>query len=179
MARLVEYDWPGNIRELRNLIERLHILHEGHEVHAGDLPEEFHRAPAAAALPPGRPAPAGDDVLRPLAEVEWRHIERVLSATAWNKARAARVLEVDIKTLNKKIRDFKIPQPRWPGSMRTGACSQRPTQGAWSTRTSAPRIPGSLSRSVCDPASSHAIESHTRTVRAGGAVSPSLTTSKW
>jgi two-component system response regulator AtoC len=112
IVRLVEYDWPGNIRELRNLIERLHILHEGHEVHAGDLPEEFHRAPAAAALPPGRPAPAGDDVLRPLAEIEWRHIERVLRATAWNKARAARILEVDIKTLNKKIRDFKIPQPQ-------------------------------------------------------------------
>jgi DNA-binding NtrC family response regulator len=110
MARLVEYDWPGNIRELRNLIERLYILHEGHEVHAGDLPEEFHRAPAS--VPPGRPASAGDEVLRPLAEVEWRHVERVLRATAWNKARAARVLEVDIKTLNKKIRDFKIPQPQ-------------------------------------------------------------------
>ena len=46
----------------------------------------------------------------PLAEVERRHVERVLHATGWNKARAARVLGVDIKTLNKKIRDFMIAQ---------------------------------------------------------------------
>jgi DNA-binding protein Fis len=47
----------------------------------------------------------------PLHEVERRHVERVLGATAWNKARAARILEVDIKTLNKKIRDFGLTRP--------------------------------------------------------------------
>jgi DNA-binding protein Fis len=46
----------------------------------------------------------------PLAEVERRHVERVLHATGWNKARAARVLGIDIKTLNKKIRDFTLAQ---------------------------------------------------------------------
>ena len=114
MARLLEYEWPGNIRELRNLIERVHILHVGPEVGASDLPAEFHRGPgagpekASAAPPALSPAPAADDALTPLAEIERRHVERVLKATSWNKARAARVLEVDIKTLNKKIRDFKI-----------------------------------------------------------------------
>jgi len=114
--RLLEYGWPGNIRELRNLVERLHILHEGSEVRANDLPAEFGNATptvtAAAALP-ARPAaaaaaPEPGGVMVPLAEVERRHVEQVLQATAWNKARAARVLEVDIKTLNKKIRDFKL-----------------------------------------------------------------------
>jgi len=112
MERLLEYGWPGNIRELRNLVERLHILHEGSEVRAGDLPAEFGRATSAAAAPPAAttPAPAAEPggVLVPLAQVERRHVEQVLHATAWNKARAARVLEVDIKTLNKKIRDFKL-----------------------------------------------------------------------
>ena len=61
---------------------------------------------AAGVLSP----PAADDALTPLAEIERRHVERVLQATGWNKARAARVLEVDIKTLNKKIRDFQIAQ---------------------------------------------------------------------
>jgi DNA-binding NtrC family response regulator len=61
-------------------------------------------APAVASSAPSEPA----GVLVPLAEVERRHVEQVLQATAWNKARAARVLEVDIKTLNKKIRDFKL-----------------------------------------------------------------------
>jgi len=114
--RLLEYGWPGNIRELRNLVERLHILHEGSEVRANDLPAEFgHAAPTATptAAPPARPvaataAPEPGGVMVPLAEVERRHVEQVLQATAWNKARAARVLEVDIKTLNKKIRDFKL-----------------------------------------------------------------------
>jgi DNA-binding NtrC family response regulator len=107
MARLMEYGWPGNIRELRNLIERLQILHEGQEVRASDLPSEFNTAPAAPS-PTAPPAPADEAVLVPLVDVERRHVERVLHATGWNKARAARVLEVDIKTLNKKVRDFNL-----------------------------------------------------------------------
>jgi transcriptional regulator with GAF, ATPase, and Fis domain len=113
--RLVDYGWPGNIRELRNLVERMQILHEGSEVRAKDLPPEFGNpappAPAAVVPAPARPVapepePGGSMV--PLAEVERRYVEQVLQATGWNKARAARVLEVDIKTLNKKIRDFKL-----------------------------------------------------------------------
>lgn len=105
LERLAAYGWPGNIRELHNLIERLQILHEGHEVQVGDLPPEFTRAAAA-------PRPIVEDPpLVPLAEVERRHVERALSATGWNKAKAARVLQVDIKTLNKKIRDFGLGKP--------------------------------------------------------------------
>ncbi len=103
MDRLMRYDWPGNIRELRNLIERLQILHEGAEVQASDLPAEL-----GVVRPPAEPA---DAPLVPLQEMERRHVERVLSATGWNKAQAARVLEIDIKTLNKKIRDFGINRP--------------------------------------------------------------------
>src|SRR5687767_14723566 len=106
LERLVAYDWPGNIRELRNLVERLQILHEGSEVRASDLPAELRRAP--------EPAEVHNDAepaLVPLAQVERRHVERVLAATSWNKARAARVLEVDVKTLNKKIRDFNLVRP--------------------------------------------------------------------
>jgi two-component system, NtrC family, response regulator AtoC len=108
LALLQTYNWPGNIRELRNLIERLLILHEGEEISLAMLPREFTRSlPAAAAEAPSEAESSGDD-LPSLAEIERRHVERVLQATGWNKARAARVLEVDIKTLNKKIRDFGI-----------------------------------------------------------------------
>jgi len=103
LERLMAYDWPGNIRELRNLVERLQILHEGSDVHAADLPPELSRVRAAATVE-GEAGP----VLVPLADVERRHVERVLSATGWNKARAARVLDVDVKTLNKKIRDYNL-----------------------------------------------------------------------
>ena len=106
--RLRQYGWPGNIRELRNLIERLQILHEGREVTAADLPAEFGRSEAAAGEPAGMPASAAESFMVPLAEVERRHVERVLGATGWNKARAARVLAIDVKTLYKKIRDFTL-----------------------------------------------------------------------
>jgi DNA-binding NtrC family response regulator len=106
LDRLLAYDWPGNIRELRNLVERLQILHEGSEVHAGDLPSELRHGREAAVAGDAR-----EPALVPLAHVERRHVERVLAATGWNKARAARVLEVDVKTLNKKIRDFNLVRP--------------------------------------------------------------------
>jgi two-component system, NtrC family, response regulator AtoC len=106
LERLVAYDWPGNIRELRNLVERLQILHEGSEVRASDLPAELRHAREHADVTEER-----EPALVPLAHVERRHVERVLKATGWNKARAARVLEVDVKTLNKKIRDFNLTRP--------------------------------------------------------------------
>jgi DNA-binding NtrC family response regulator len=101
MERLMNYAWPGNIRELRNLIERLMILHEGEEVRASDLPIELGSTPRPAAEPT-------DSALVSLEEMERRYVERVLQATSWNKAQAARVLDVDIKTLNKKIRDYGL-----------------------------------------------------------------------
>ena len=110
MARLQDYEWPGNIRELRNLIERLLILHDGEEVSVDMLPREMARAAGVVEVP-SAPRDDAPGELPSLAEVERRHVEHVLNATGWNKARAARVLEVDIKTLNKKIRDFGINRP--------------------------------------------------------------------
>jgi DNA-binding NtrC family response regulator len=103
MELLRAYRWPGNVRELRNLIERLQILREGGEVRVGDLPAEF--TGSAHGVRPPAPEPS---TLVSLSEMERQHVERVLRATAWNKARAARILDVDIKTLNKKIRDFGL-----------------------------------------------------------------------
>src|SRR5262245_51311562 len=101
MERLTQYQWPGNIRELRNMVERLMILHEGEDVQAKELPVEL-GTPAAPV------AEATDTALVSLAEMERRYVDRVLASTNWNKAQAARVLHVDIKTLNKKIRDFGL-----------------------------------------------------------------------
>jgi len=100
MALLVSYDWPGNIRELRNVMERLQILHQGGEVQPEDLPVELRTSRPRVEPPQG--------ALVPLAEIERRHVDHVLTATGWNKTRAARILGVDIKTLNKKIRDFDL-----------------------------------------------------------------------
>jgi two-component system response regulator AtoC len=103
LTLLVDYEWPGNVRELRNVIERLQILHRGDQVQGEDLPLELR-----ASRP--RTAPL-ENALVSLAEIERRHVDQVLTATGWNKARAARILDVDIKTLNKKIRDFSLSRP--------------------------------------------------------------------
>jgi DNA-binding NtrC family response regulator len=104
LERLVQYHWPGNIRELRNVIERVSILQEGDEVRVSDLPPEI----AGRTI---RPSELTETGMLPLSEVERLHVERVLSTAGWNKARAARILQVDVKTLNKKIRDFGITRP--------------------------------------------------------------------
>src|SRR5438093_883545 len=69
LERLMAYDWPGNIRELRNLVERLQILHEGADVHAADLPPELSRSRPAAAV-----EGEADPVLVPLADVRCRSL---------------------------------------------------------------------------------------------------------
>src|SRR4029077_3829949 len=100
---LVDYDWPGNVRELRNVIERLQILHRGDQVELEHLPLEL-RTPRRRVVPT-------ESALVSLAEIERRHVEQVLAATGWNKTHAARILAVDIKTLNKKIKDFSLSRP--------------------------------------------------------------------
>ncbi len=96
---LVRCPWPGNIRELQNVIERLQLLNDEGEIRPEDLP------PDILANPTGEPA---DPTGLSLAEIERLHVARVLRATGWNKSKAARVLHVDIKTLNKKIHDYGI-----------------------------------------------------------------------
>ncbi|WP_211091352.1 sigma-54-dependent transcriptional regulator [Pseudothauera rhizosphaerae] len=84
LRRLAAYAWPGNVRELRNLIERSLIL--------GHLPLD-----ADAAIPG-----AGEALPVSLAEVEKRHILSVLAACRGNKSRAADLLGVSRKTVERK-----------------------------------------------------------------------------
>jgi DNA-binding NtrC family response regulator len=98
---LVGYAWPGNVRELANAIERLVILAPGPVVTPEDLPPNI-RAPISPPPGPTR-GPAS------LSEMERVHIARVLSETGGKKMQAARLLGIDIKTLNQKIKRYNIP----------------------------------------------------------------------
>ncbi len=97
---LTEYAWPGNVRELANTIERVLILAPGEAIGPDDLPSSI-RSPRGPLLGPSS-----------LAELERRHIMRVLEETGGRKMQAARLLGIDIKTLNKKIKDYGIPLPK-------------------------------------------------------------------
>jgi two-component system response regulator HydG len=106
LQALVEYPWPGNVRELSNIIERLVILTPGGVIGSEALPANL-RSPRPGA-PEAPPGPVS------LAEMERLHIARVLQETDGKKRQAARLLAIDLKTLNKKMRDYHIdlPSPR-------------------------------------------------------------------
>jgi DNA-binding NtrC family response regulator len=105
---LTDYAWPGNVRELGNLVERLVILTPGDLIGPEDLPPAFRASQGAPPLPPRGPVS--------LAEMERAHVARILAETGGRKLQAARLLGIDIKTLNKKIKDYRIEPPRPPAS---------------------------------------------------------------
>jgi len=99
LDRLLAYGWPGNIRELRNVIERALIMARG----AKRLGPEHLPGDLARRLPdPSRGQPV------PLAEVEKRHIERTLRRHGGNRTRAAEELGISRATLINKIKVFAL-----------------------------------------------------------------------
>jgi two-component system NtrC family response regulator len=90
--------WKGNIRELRNVIERAVILSEGSELTWESLPVEFRQD-----LPVGLPMSAFD-----LASVEKLHIQRVLIHTKGNKVEAAKLLNIGLTTVYRKIEEYGL-----------------------------------------------------------------------
>ncbi|MBZ4192290.1 sigma-54-dependent transcriptional regulator [Niabella beijingensis] len=100
LRALEHYPWPGNIRELKNSIERSVILMQEDELHQEDLPLEIqqhqNQEPGAAENPSS------------LASMEKNHIRRILQFTKGNKAEAARILEIGVATLYRKIEEYKL-----------------------------------------------------------------------
>ena len=103
LAALTAYQWPGNIRELENVLARALALRTGHNITRRDLPAQV------AALPDDR-AGAGlfeDQPTLTLDEMERRYIFRVLDATKGNKLKAAAILGIDRSTLHRKLKLIK------------------------------------------------------------------------
>src|SRR5262249_52048709 len=99
VKRLISYGWPGNVRELENAIERAVALCEGERIGPDDLPE---------AVKPGRPhdfLELAADRLMTLAEVERAYAKLVLRRVGGNKLRAASLLGVDRRTLQRWFAD--------------------------------------------------------------------------
>jgi two-component system, NtrC family, response regulator AtoC len=98
---LESYNWPGNIRELRNVIERAIILCAGDRIHASELPlgglEEW-----------GAAREEESEDLLSLDEVESLHIQRILTATGQNLSKAAEILGVTRTTLYNKMRKYNL-----------------------------------------------------------------------
>lgn len=100
MELMTAYPWPGNIRELKNNVERLVILTEGETISVGDLPENIRNATANPQSSEGPEAK--------LSEVEKGHIIKVLHERQGNKVLAAEALGISLKTLYNKLRVYNI-----------------------------------------------------------------------
>jgi transcriptional regulator with PAS, ATPase and Fis domain len=96
-ALLYGYDWPGNVRELKNLIEATFIGLESRTISAVDFPESFHRRLEALDRSPDN---------------ERQRLLKALSATNWNKSKAAEALKWSRMTLYRKMTKYNVPLPR-------------------------------------------------------------------
>jgi two-component system response regulator HydG len=96
LKALKDFTWPGNIRQLQHLIERLTILAPNDRIDAEAVQD------AISAMEPG--GAAGET----LAETEADQIRRVLAATGGNKSRAAAILGIERKTLYRKLERMKL-----------------------------------------------------------------------
>jgi two-component system response regulator HydG len=112
---LMRYDWPGNIRELQNVCERLQILADGHVIMPGDLPEHIRN--------PDHKIVIDDyDPTLTLHELEKRYILKALNYFDGNKTQAANALGITIKTLYNKLHEY--------GEFERYAVHTKPTVGA-------------------------------------------------
>ncbi|MFH6935909.1 sigma-54-dependent transcriptional regulator [Flavobacterium sp. FlaQc-30] len=99
LHKLENYSWPGNIRELKNIIERSVILSNGDTLTSDVLPYEMqHQAEKSS-----KPMSAFS-----MQSVEKLHIQKVLNYTKGNKAETARLLEIGIATLYRKLEEYGI-----------------------------------------------------------------------
>ncbi|WP_143883655.1 sigma-54-dependent transcriptional regulator [Chryseobacterium binzhouense] len=99
---LKKHSWKGNIRELRNIIERSVILEESQELSVSSLPFDLQQN-SSTNLSENKILSAFS-----MASAEKLHIQKILNHTKGNKAEAARLLEIGIATLYRKIEEYKI-----------------------------------------------------------------------
>jgi two-component system response regulator HydG len=102
---LMRYDYPGNVRELENAIQRAVTLAEGSEIGHFDLPPTFREA-VVPLLREGDAFPYSEQMT--LAQLEAEHIRRVLAHFAGNATKAAKSLGISRSTLWRKMRDHRI-----------------------------------------------------------------------
>ncbi len=113
LASLQTYPWPGNIRELENLMERVLLFADGPRIELKDLPAPVRAggsppAPTAGATPEPGETPLKDFLKQKQAEIEKTFIIQALQKTEGNVTRAARLLQISRKSLQTKMKEFGL-----------------------------------------------------------------------
>jgi DNA-binding NtrC family response regulator len=99
MELLRQYSWPGNVRELANAVERAVVVCTTPTIRREDLPASLGGEGGGA---------TGDS----LAEVSRAHIRRIIEQTGWNMTQAAKVLQIDRKTLSGRLARYGLRDQR-------------------------------------------------------------------
>jgi len=103
LAALRAHPWPGNVRELRNVVENMVLFARGDELTLGDLPPEFRDE-----RPPAAPERAGEWAPRRMAEIEKEAILATLELTEGHRAKAAQILDIGLRTLQRKLKEYGV-----------------------------------------------------------------------
>jgi two-component system, NtrC family, response regulator AtoC len=106
-TKLLAYDWPGNVRQLENTIERAVALTRGEQIMVEDLPERITRFDGST----GVLSDVDLEHVRTLEQVERRHIEQAVKHAHGNKTRAAKALGIDRRTLYRKLERYAGGRP--------------------------------------------------------------------
>lgn len=101
LAALRAHPWPGNVRELRNVVENMVLFCRGDELTLADLPAEYREG-----RPVERLEAAGDWTPRSMADIEKEAILRTLDLTQGHRARAAQLLGIGLRTLQRKLKEY-------------------------------------------------------------------------
>ena len=109
MELMERYRWPGNIRELKNVIERAVLLSQGDFIGAEDLT----LSNLATASESGEMVLSPRNIYEPasLADLERHHIEATLKSTEWNKSKTSELLGIERSTLDRKIKRYSLKRP--------------------------------------------------------------------
>jgi two-component system response regulator PilR (NtrC family) len=110
IAALMRYEFPGNVRELENILERAVALCEGRiiSVEDLDLPKSAHQEAIVDVAPGSMVLETGMTLENYMDEVEKRAIEQVLNKTRWNRTAAARELGITFRALRYKLKKLGL-----------------------------------------------------------------------
>jgi DNA-binding NtrC family response regulator len=102
---LTRYPWPGNVRELKNVMESVVVFHQDGEVTVGDLPAEVRDSSTLSTT--GAPVQSVVGEPRTMADIERQAILETLGRTGGHRARAADILGIGLRTLQRKLKEYK------------------------------------------------------------------------
>ena len=113
---LINYKWPGNVREMQNLVERMVILAEGDRITLADLPSNISKPAVEEQVRVDHASPANGDASqlksaassRSLSEIEREEVKAALIRNGWVQVRAARELGLTQRQMGYRIKKYGL-----------------------------------------------------------------------